>query len=85
MVLSTLMMVVAATETCQNMASLSMCIVLDQPVDNTRLLCDAPRRERTISRRSLCLDVSNTASGKESEICGLCLVCAALRIENAFT
>jgi len=48
------------------------------------MLCPALGNEHSHAELSV-LDVTSTASGKESEICGLCLICDALRIVNVFT
>jgi hypothetical protein len=80
-------MVVAATVTCQIIASLCNYVHCVGPTCRQytfTMSCPLPGNEHSHPEVSV-FDVTSTASGKESEICGLCLVCDALRIVNAFT
>jgi hypothetical protein len=86
-VLSTVMMVVAATATCQIIALLCYyvhCVGATCIQYTFTMSCPAPGNEHSHPEVSV-FDVTSTASGKESEICRLCLICHALRIVNAFT
>jgi len=81
------MMVVVAATTRQIIASLYKYVHCVGPTCRQYTFTmsrPAPGNEHSHAELSV-FDVTSTASGKESEICGLCLVCDALRIGNAFT